>query len=98
MTSPSTPECARSRNLLDRRLEEELPADEEAFLEDHLTRCVPCRRGADDLQRALSALAVLSPDDRARLSSPLAELERDRTRSLRVALGVSVLALSLIHI
>lgn len=95
-SSTPTPECVRSRNLLDRRLEEELPADEEAFLEGHLARCVPCRRGADDLARAFAALTSLSPEDRVQLSSPLAELERERTRSLRVALAVAGIAALLV--
>lgn len=96
MTSPSTPECVRSRNLLDRRLEEELPADEEAFLAGHLERCVPCRRSAEDLERAFAALAALSPADRHQLSSPLADLERERTRSLRVAVGIAGVAALLV--
>ena len=96
MTSPSTPECVRSRNLLDRRLEEELPADEDLFLAGHLERCVPCRRSADDLTRAFAALTSLSPEDRIQLSSPLAELERERTRSLRIALGVAGIAALLV--
>jgi outer membrane biosynthesis protein TonB len=96
VTSPATPECVRTRNLLDRRLEEELPADEEAFLSGHLERCVPCRRGAEDLERAFTALAALSPEDRVQLRSPLADLERERSRSLRVALGVAGIAALLV--
>ncbi|MBL4844798.1 MAG: hypothetical protein JKY65_04660, partial [Planctomycetes bacterium] len=94
--TPLTPECTRARNLLDRRLEEELLADVEAGLESHLSRCVPCRRAADDLQRAYAALAALSLGDGTLLSSPLADLERERSHSLRVAIGSAVVAALLV--
>lgn len=43
MTSPDTPECRRVQALLDRELDGELTAEQDAFMRGHLALCAACR-------------------------------------------------------
>jgi len=93
---PLTLDCARARQQLDERLEGPLDPAEESALQAHLSSCTACQRAQLDLERAMAALAALSPDDLERLRAPLNDSSLDAsslTGALAVGLVVGVVIL-----
>lgn len=93
---PLTLDCAHARQQLDERLEGPLDPAEETALQAHLSSCPACQRAQLDLERAMAALSVLSPDDLERLREPMREPGLDAsslTGALAVGLVVGVLVL-----
>lgn len=93
---PLTLDCARARQQLDERLEGPLDPAQETALQEHLSGCPACQRAQLDLERAMAALSVLSPDDLERLRAPMREPGLDAsslTGALAVGLVVGVVVL-----
>src|SRR5437016_1486202 len=67
MSPSDEPDCARTRELLPRRLDDDLAPGELAAVERHLAGCVSCREEASLLGRAAEALRHLPEDERRRL-------------------------------
>ncbi|MGE0711493.1 MAG: zf-HC2 domain-containing protein [Planctomycetota bacterium] len=95
--NPLTLDCALARQQLDERLEGTLSPEDEAALQQHLASCANCQRAQLELERAMAALASLSPEDLERLRAPLRDPELD-AGSLTGALAVGLVVAALVAV